>query len=56
MEEEISVVIKSPTWGPKERENWLKFRTWVEANGGKWEEGMGCHKITFRPIKKEKRR
>jgi len=51
-EEEISVVVQSPTWGPKERQNWLKFRAWIEANGGKWEEGIGCHKITFKPLKK----
>jgi hypothetical protein len=48
LEEEISVIIKSPTWGPKEKENWLEFRDWLEAAGAKWEEGSGCHKVTFK--------
>jgi hypothetical protein len=46
---QLSVTIKSPMWGPEEAENWLKFRKWIEANGGKWEEGLGVHRITFVP-------
>lgn len=47
---QVSVTIISPSWGPEGKEDWLKFRKWIEANGGKWEEGLGQHRITFVPF------
>ncbi len=44
----MSVFIKAPVWNEKIATGWLKFREWVESNGGTWKEGMlDCHEISF---------
>lgn len=49
--EKVAVVIKSPFWSKEEEQKWIKFKEWIEKNGGEWEEGFTLHRVLFEPIK-----
>lgn len=53
----ITITIKSgnSTWNIETKKKWLKFREWIEENGGKWEEGFGAHLISFKEVDKTKK-
>jgi hypothetical protein len=55
MGDKISVIVQCPPymWGKEEREKWFKFLSWIEKVGGKWDEGMGAHRITFEPLESQ---
>ena len=46
----VSIFVQSPHWDEKISKDWIEFMKWIRSKGGRWDQAMGAHRISFDSI------